>query len=73
MFYNIRYSNNCKLRFPAATLAHLQPILGKDSSKVFSKSYRLNANTVWYGAVNVGSTEDIATFIELIISTDEFK
>ena len=64
-------TQNCKLRFPSATLAYLQPILGKDSSKVFSKPYRLNANTVWYAAVNIGSTEDIATFIELIISTDK--
>ena len=64
-------TQNCKLRFPPATLAHLQPILGKDSSKVFSKPYLLNANTVWYAAVNIGSTKDIATFIELIISNDK--
>jgi hypothetical protein len=64
-------SPNCRTQFPFAILARLQPIIGKDASKVFSKSYRLNANTVWYAAVKIGSTEDIATSIELIISTDK--
>ena len=62
---------NCKLRFPQKVLSYFRPVLGNIPSKLTSTFYRLNANSVWYSAVNIGSTDDPASYVELIISTDK--
>ncbi|MDH3228761.1 MAG: hypothetical protein OEN55_03100 [Alphaproteobacteria bacterium] len=63
------FDPSTRRNFPPALLAQVRPILGPTSPGTSMTYYRLSANTVWYDAVRLGSPDDPATFLELIMDS----